>query len=98
MSLRYKYKNSVHVKSIDLQKMKRNLNEKYSKNIYLTSNGDINYNDKYYNIKTLNNNYVLMPDILYNNKSLILKTDKRNFSNEESRISSDDTIKKIKTI
>ena len=95
MSLRYKYKNSVHVKSIDLQKMKRNLNEKYSKNIYLTSNGDINYNDKYYNIKTLNNNYVLMPDILYNNKSLILKTDKRNFSNEESRISSDDTINQI---
>ena len=89
--LRYKYKNSVHVKSMDLQKIKRNLNEKYSKNIHLITNGDINYNDKYYSTKTLNK-YILMPDILYNNNNLILKTDKRTFSQEESRISSEDTI------
>ena len=95
ISLRYKYKNSAHFKSMDLQKIKRELNEKYSKNIHKTSNGDINYNNKYFTTKALNNNYILMPDILYNNNNLMLKTEKRTFSQEESRISSEDTINQI---
>ena len=65
------YKSVPHLKSMDLTKKPILMKlEPFSKSITLTSNNDINYNNKYHTNKNLKE-IVIMPDIIYNNNSEI---------------------------